>query len=248
MIYFYQDNHFKNSHVITFKEIKKMKKYFGSLLLLSLAASTTLSAELVKTYFKEGELKAETNYIDGTNTPTQVGIKNGVEKVYYQMGQLAYVVNYVNNKRDGKLTWYDKYGRLLADMYYKMGELQGMEKSYYPNGQVKHSVNYIFDKKEGMQKEFYNDGKLALKVNYIHNKKEGMQKEYTEDGRLYSDVFYKNNYKEGNQNWYNAKGAIINTIFYKMDRPVKVMKEVEKANHPVKLDIKGVDFSPQKPR
>ena len=56
-----------------------MKFYLQSLTMLALLTST-LSAELVETYFKTGELKAQTNYIDGTNTPIKVGIKNGIEK------------------------------------------------------------------------------------------------------------------------------------------------------------------------
>jgi len=59
-----------------------MNRYLNTLLVVSLF-SVTLSAELVKTYFDKGELKAETNYIDGTNTDKRVGTKHGLEKVYY---------------------------------------------------------------------------------------------------------------------------------------------------------------------
>lgn len=223
---------------IHFKPLKSL--FFISLVSLS------LQAELVKTYFEHGELKAETNYVDGTNTDIAVGIKEGIEKVYYEMGALAYVVNYHSNKRDGKLTWFDKKGYKLADMFYKDAKLQGVEQSYYENGQVKHTVMYINDMKEGKQKEFFDNGVLAREVIYKHNKKEGLQKEYTLIGKLYTQVLYKNNYKEGTQEWYDEKGNVTYSIFYKMDRPVDVMKKVQTKKEEPNVLIQSIDFSPKK--
>jgi antitoxin component YwqK of YwqJK toxin-antitoxin module len=222
-----------------------MNNYLKTLLVTSLL-STTLSAELVKSYFDTGELKSETNYIDGTNTEIKVGIKNGIEKIYYQEGGLAYIVNYIEDKRDGTLTWYDKNGVKLADIHYKDGKLHGVETSYFENGSIKHTVTYINDKKEGIQKEYFDNGQLALIVSYKNNKKEGIQKEYTYDGILYSEVFYKNNYKEGLQKWYDKDGNIIKTELFKHDRPVNIMKKVQLKKEDTSLFVKGIDFSPQK--
>jgi len=223
-----------------------MNKYFTSIL-LSTTLFTSLQAELVVTYFDRGQVKAETNYIDGTNTEIKAGIKQGIEKVYYQMGKLAYKVNYIENKRDGKLTWYDKQGVKLSDVHYKMGKLDGVEYSYYPNGAIKHEVTYVNDLKEGLQKEYFKNKKLALEVPYVHGKKNGLQKEYTPEGQLYSEVNYVNNYKEGYQKWYDKNGQVMKTIFYKMDRPINIMKKVQD-DKSFDVTIKGIDFSPQKPR
>lgn len=223
-----------------------MNIYLKSLLITSLLSSS-LSAELVKTYFKYGELKAETNYVDGTHTEIRVGIKQGIEKVYYEMGALAYSVMYIDNKREGKLTWLDKHGVKLADMYYKDGKLQGLEKSYYANGDLKHIVMFINDSKEGKQKEYFDNGQLALEVTYKNNKKEGLQKEYTVDGKLFSEVNYKNNYKEGMQQWFNENGKVNKTLLYKMDRPINVMKKVQEKKSDSTISNHNIDFSPQKP-
>jgi len=223
-----------------------MNRYTKSLLLTSMLASS-LSAELVKTYFEYGALKAQTNYIDGTNTDIKVGIKHGVEKVYYEMGQLAYAVNYDNDRRDGKLTWYDKKGKKLADMFYVKGKLHGLEQSYYLNGNVKHTVSYTNDKKEGLQKEFFESGQLAMLTPYKNNRKNGLQKEYTLDGKIYSEVNYKNNYKEGLQQWFDTNGKVVRTILYKMDRPIDIMKKVQEKKAEPNVLIDSIDFSPQKP-
>ena len=223
-----------------------MKFPYTSLLLASLFMSSIAQAELVKSYFKTGELKAETHYIDGTNTDIKEGIKNGIEKIYYIEGTLAYAVNYINGKRDGKLVWFDKQGHKIAQMNYKNGKLEGEEIAYFTNGQVKHIVKYINDMKEGLQKEYYNNGQLALVVPYVHNKKEGMQKEYTYDGKIYSEVLYKNNYKEGVQKWYDKDGNVVKTELFKMDRPVNVMKKIEAKKEESNILIHNMDFSPKR--
>ena len=55
-----------------------MKTYLKPLLALSILSSVA-SAELVKSYFKTGELKASTNYVDGTNTKIYI---NGQYDLY----------------------------------------------------------------------------------------------------------------------------------------------------------------------
>ncbi|WP_457746612.1 toxin-antitoxin system YwqK family antitoxin [Sulfurimonas sp.] len=225
-----------------------MQLYCKSLLIASLVSGVSLHAELVKTYFKTGELKAETNYVDGTNTPIKAGIKDGIEKIYYIEGGLAYSVSYKDSKRDSKLIWFDKKGRKIAQMYYKNGKLEGLETSYFENGVIKHTVMYRNDMKEGVQKEYFSNGKLALEVPYKHNKKEGVQKEYTIDGKLYSTVLYKNNYKEGLQKWYDKDGKVVKTELFKMDRPINVMKKVQTKHDEPNVLINSIDFSPKKLR
>ena len=223
-----------------------MKTAYRSLLIAALLTATLAEAELVKSYFKTGELKAETHYVDGTNTDIKEGIKNGIEKIYYIEGTLAYAVNYINGKRDGKLVWFDKQGHKIAQMNYKNGKLEGEEIAYFTNGQIKHIVKYVNDMKEGLQKEYYDNGQLALEVPYVHNKKEGLQKEYTYEGKLYSEVMYKNNYKEGMQKWYDKDGNVVKTELFKMDRPVNVMKEIQNKKSESDILINNIDFSPKK--
>jgi len=213
-----------------------------------LISSNLLQAQLVLTHFKTGELQAKTNYKDGTRTDKRKGIKEGLAQAYYQMGSLAYKVNYINNKRDGILTWYDKKGNILSKTHYKMGKIVGKNISYFKNGHIKQSVMYVNDEKEGLQKEYFSNNQLASVVPFFHGKKEGLQKEYTIDGKLYTKVNYKNNFKDGNQTWYDKNGNIIKTQLFKQDRPVNVMKKIEDDYKHSKIIIKGLDFSPKKPQ
>ena len=221
-----------------------MQKLLASLLFLS----TLVYGEVVTEYFKNGAIKSQTHYIDGTRTATKPGIKQGEEKVYYIEGSLAYKVNYVNGKRDGKMTWWDKQGNLLKVIHYDHGKLEGWEITYFPNGKIKAKQLYKNDKREGLYKEFYDNGRLALVVPYKHGKKEGMQKEYAYEGYLSSDVLYKNNYKEGKQRWYDKNGKVIKEEEFVHDVPVNIMKQIEKQK-PSEADLRlqGLNFSPNRP-
>ncbi len=225
-----------------------MKKTLLTLTTLTLLTSP-LHAEYIVSYFDKGQIKAQTNYENGTRTNMREGVKHGLEKVFYQSGQIANEVHYIHGKRDGKMTWYDREGNILSIGYFKLGKYDGLEETYYLNKKIKKRVTYINDLKEGFQKEYFDNGQLASEVKYIKNRREGVQKEYTKDGKLYAKVSYKNNYKEGNKEWYDEKGKVTKKTFFKMDRPIKVMKEVQKTENPHIYDeLRALNFSPNRPQ
>ena len=224
-----------------------MIKVTGAILALLLEPNTVY-AEVIKEYFPSGILKSEIEYKDGTRTKTSKGVKDGVEKIYYNTGQLAYVVHNVEGKRDGKLLWYEIDGQLIKETNFHLGKQEGWEKVYFPNGQLQHSVKYVDDRKEGVEKEYYSTGALASEVTFVHGKREGMYKRYHQKGYLMSDVFYKSNFKEGDERIYDAQGNIIKRERHKFDRPIDVMKKVQAKEPDATLEaFKGLNFNPKKP-
>lgn len=225
-----------------------MNKSLLTLTIITLLTSY-LNAEYIETFFDRGQIKAQTNYMDGTRTNMREGVKHGLEKVYYQSGQLAYEVFYVNGERDGKLEWLDRAGIKLSFCHFKLGKMDGVEKTFFVNGKLKKEVTYINDLKEGMQKEYFDNGQLALEVNYLQNRREGTQIEYTPEGKIYTKVTYRNNYKEGTQEWFDSKGKVTKSLTFKMDRPTKVMKKVQAKENPHIYDeLRGLNFSPNRPK
>jgi len=214
-------------------------------LLFTLAIfSSHLQAELFTEKFLDGVIKSEINYKDGTRSDVKEGVKDGLEKVFYNTGELAFKVNNVDGKRDGKMDWYDRKGRHLETIRFKMGKRHGLNQIFYDNGALRIEVNYVDDNKEGVEKYYFSTGKLASEVNYIHGKKEGEQKEYNEDGSLNNIVIYKNGYKEGKKLWYKD-GKVIKTIIYKMDRPINLMKKVQSKKPDATMKVlKGLNFNP----
>jgi len=223
-----------------------MKK---TIFLSAFLVTSFAKAEVFKEYFKDGVLKSEIAYKDGSRTDTKEGIKDGIEKIYYNSGELAYTVRNVNGKREGALEWYDRDKNYLETIHYKIGLRDGVNKIFYTNDRLRSVVTYKHDRKEGKEKEYYSTGKLASDVSYVNGKKEGIQTEYYETGTVKSRVTYKNNYKEGEKRFFDQNGTLVKTEIYKMDRPVNVMKKIQKKQPTVTIDdFKVLDFNPQNRR
>ena len=215
------------------------------LITLALLGSCTLHAELFTEHFKDGVVKSQIEYKDNTRTDTKEGVKDGIEKVYYNSGELAFKVTNVEGKRNGAMDWYDREGNHLEVIHFQHGKRHGINKIFYADGTLRIEVNYINDHKEGMEEYYFSTGKLASEVKFVTGKKEGLQKEYHVDGTLNNDVLYKRGYKEGEKRWYDKKGKVIRTETYKMDRPVNLMKKVQaKQPDPTIKALQGLDFNP----
>jgi len=68
-------------------------------ILTTLAILSISNAELFTEKFDTGVIKSKINYVDGTRTDKAEGIKEGLEEVYYDTGELAYTVTNKENKR-----------------------------------------------------------------------------------------------------------------------------------------------------
>ena len=215
------------------------------LAILTLLGTTTINAELFTEHFKDGVVKSQIEYKENTRTKVKEGVKHGLEKVYYNSGELAFKVNNTDGKRDGAMDWYDRAGNHLEVIHYQMGNRHGVNNIFFADGTLRIEVNYINDHKEGLEKYYFSTGKLASEVKFSHGQKKGLQKEYNEDGTLNNDVMYKHGYKEGEKHWYDKKGKVARTLTYKMDRPIDLMKEVQakKPDETNKL-LQGLDFNP----
>lgn len=220
-----------------------MKKTLLTLFIL--LSITQLHAELFTEYFADGVVKSQIEYIKGTRTDTNAGIKDGSEKVYYNTGQLAFEVHNTEGKRDGALHWYDREGNHLEVMHFQKGKRHGVNKIFFANGKLRIEVNYFNDNKEGPEKFYFSTGNLASKVTFVNGKKEGLQKEYNLDATLNSDVMYENGFKEGEKRWYNKNGKVIRTETYKRDRPVNLMKKIRAKKPDQTIEaLQGLDFNP----
>jgi len=216
-----------------------------TLVTLALLGTATLHAELFTEHFKDGVVKSQIEYKDGTRTDTAEGVKDGLEKVYYNTGQLAFTVTNKDGKREGAMDWYDREGKHLEIIHFQKGKRHGLNIIFYANGELRIEVNYINDNKEGPEKYYFSTGRLASVVTYKNGRKEGLQKEYNEDGTLNNEVMYVHGYKEGERRWYDKKGKVIQTETYKMDRPINVMKKVQAKKPDATLKaLEGLDFNP----
>lgn len=111
----------------------------------------TVQYKVIK--YPNGNIKGKIPYIDG--------IKNGIEKDYYEDGTIESEVNYEN------------------------GKINGIAKWYHPNGKLKVEANYLNGLEHGEMRFFYADGSFE-QFSKFENGKHVYKREYDKDGQLIS--------------------------------------------------------------
>ncbi|MGR7812039.1 toxin-antitoxin system YwqK family antitoxin [Lacinutrix undariae] len=100
-----------------------------------------------------------------TESYNNQGELEGEKLVFYDNGQVAERLNYVNGKIEGVSTWYSEKGIALKIFTYKNNELHGSSKYYDIEGVLLAEGDYKHDLKHGIWK-YYEDGKLKEEKDY----------------------------------------------------------------------------------
>ncbi|MBO4711213.1 hypothetical protein J5681_04785 [bacterium] len=133
-----------------------------------------------KTYSEKGtpimELEGTLYYDD----QDKIQVQNGVQKVYYENGQLMGVINYKEKKEVGKKSWHEN-GNLIFELVFPK-----YEKVYSENGN-------IFAELEGT---LYYDDQNKIRV------QDGFEKVYYENKKVASHKIYKEKRLVGKTEWY----------------------------------------------
>ena len=99
----------------------------------------------VRTYFENEKLMAEWMYIDGKRVNEEGIYFEGIDKTFYENGNLWEERNFHNGVRDG------------------------LGKEYFESGQLKFDANYRNDECNGLYRVFYEDGTLKSETNFSNN-------------------------------------------------------------------------------
>ena len=118
---------------------------------------------------------------------------HGLERVWYENGQLKAEINWKNGLWDGLIKdWYDN-GQLHYELNFKDGDLDGLQKYWYKNGQLENEENIKNGYLDGLQKYWYENGQLESETNYKNGELDGLLRTWSENGQLK----YQGNYKDG---------------------------------------------------
>lgn len=119
---------------------------------------------LVRTYYPDGQLKTEGNYV--LHKP------EGIIKGWHPNGQLAFVEEYKDGRSDGCWKTFFENGKLSSEAYYKNGLPVGLSHSYHSNGKKaieQHYTNGMFT--DGvLQRSWHNNGKKSSEMLYDNGK------------------------------------------------------------------------------
>ena len=96
-----------------------------------------------KSWYINGQKKADENYKRGITPPTQ----DGLQITWYENGRMKIEKNYRNGKPDGNWTeWYEDGQKKVADNYVD-GKQDGLQITWHKNGQKESTVSF----KEGFE-------------------------------------------------------------------------------------------------
>ncbi len=116
---------------------------------------------------------------------------SGLQKWWYENGQLWCEHVYKDGKLDGPYKgWYEN-GQLWYDHVYKDGKLDGPCKEWYANGQIQNEQTYKDGRLDDQHKKWYPNGQLREECTYKDGKLEGPYKDWYANGQLLCECTYK---------------------------------------------------------
>lgn len=125
--------------------------------------------------------------------------KNGPFRVWGSNGNLKYICNYKNGKKDGLVKEWSEFGRLISEAIFENG-INKFERVFHPNGQLIYECQYKNGRKNGISKGWYTNGQLKYYYHYKNELKHGICKSWDRNGNLLHENRYKNGKKIHHKN------------------------------------------------
>ena len=83
---------------------------------------------------------------------------DGVERSYWDNGELKSELRYKDGKLDGECLWYTEEGKLEKQCWYKDGLLDSIYRSYSAKGNLASEEHYVKGKLNGEFRKWYDNG------------------------------------------------------------------------------------------
>lgn len=155
--------------------------------------------------------------------------KDGKWTFYFNNGKVKHTLNYVNGTADGQAVFYYKNGNIREQGLWKNNRWVGEYKMYYRNGNPKNFFNYNNQGlKNGKQVYFHENGKPSLIGTWDSGNETGDLAEYKLDGTP-------------NTERYKAGPAIIKTPAVEKSATAEEAKETEIDSSKIRLAKKEKD-------
>ena len=98
--------------------------------------------------------------------------------------------NFVNDKREGKWSYYYDNGKIQKELNYINGLIEGTVKAYSQDGILIGLTNYVNDDIEGVDIQYYDNGNKEVETNFLNGEKHGKSTYYDEEGNIYMIRYY----------------------------------------------------------
>ncbi|MFT4801180.1 MAG: antitoxin component YwqK of YwqJK toxin-antitoxin module [Flavobacteriaceae bacterium] len=121
------------------------------------------------------------------------GVPNFMWKTYFENGVLKSDGNRLNFLLDSTWNFYDEIGNLRYVINYKEGKKNG-EYINYKNDKISEIEIYKSDIKEGINFQYYPTGELKKEIPYVNGLRSGKGYEYSESQRIILILTYEKDY------------------------------------------------------
>lgn len=188
-------------------------------------------------YHNSGEFRAKGVYKEGYRTgdweffyPSgkleqkgrydKKGRAQGVWKWYYENGALLREENYINGKREGKLTDYDEKGKVTLTGNMTDNKMEGAW--IYETPDYLEYGNYVNDEPDSLWKSYYMPGKIKrFEGKFSNGEPVGIHTMYHNNGKKMFTGNYIGGMKDGDWKYFDEYGINYLTITYKNDIEIK---------------------------
>ena len=160
--------------------------------------------------YKKGEL-IEVRSINKKGEVFNKCVKKGKNiefKSFYPDNSISSEGLFVNDFKDGKWQYYDRYGNIETIEYYANGMLTDTSYSYFANGSLKTKSIYVDDVREGMFLEYNIFDTLIQEGIYSNNQLDRDWYTYNSDGNLTGEYYYIYGDEQGIQKTYGVNGKL----------------------------------------
>ncbi|WP_338941153.1 toxin-antitoxin system YwqK family antitoxin [Fusobacterium nucleatum] len=131
--------------------------------LIYVGEETTPYTGVIETYNEQGILLEKTEFKNG--------LRDGSSKKYFiNGGKVSLEAIFSNGIQVGVQKRYYESGELLSELSYKNGKMDGIGKSYYQNGQVEMEEPYKNGERDGVIKVYDENGKLVRQATFKNGK------------------------------------------------------------------------------
>lgn len=170
---------------------------------------TDESNKVLLNFFETGKLKSRSELLGRK--------KHGTWENYFDNGQLARSVNYINGMQEGEEIYFYSSGKIQMKSFFLSGKRHGEFYQGFENGSIKSKAIYNKGIKVGEASSFYESGSLEEKCEdhadfrtcttyYENGKLKSESKLNLIDGNIFSIIYYDENGVVTESNNYDASG------------------------------------------
>ncbi len=153
-------------------------------------------------------LYQETLYRDGQ--------KHGLQRKWYENGNLRYKIPYKNGVIHGICKHYNAKGKLIDESTMEQGT--GVMRFWREGGeQLESQCAYRANRKNGMCREWFPNGRICSEVPYVDGKREGRVRFYYLSGGAVQDMHYRAGKKHGILRLWDQQGKLEKPVGFWMD-------------------------------